>query len=286
MGCLFLLTTRSRSATRSRAISRGDLGDPAAQSGTVDAVQGRGRKLAFRGYPSVLARSARDRLAERGRRSRCLQRPTLYVAERGRRVRSRECSSGSPWSTRRSASATPIAGTHAPQRPGRLLPDARRHDHGVHDRLAGPRATAGCGAPPHRLRAGPRAHRVVRVTLIGGVLLYGPSRRAQEQWGILAVDILAAVRLPSPSCPRPSCSAAGRSCCTWPVLFIILGNTSSRRRALAATALRAPFALSARGPHRARPSRRCGMLSYFPASQHAPPSPSRQLWRRRSSSRG
>ena len=111
------------------------------------------------------------------------------------------------------------------------------------------------------------------LTLIGGVLLHGSITSGAEQWGILALHILAVA-----SFTLLMAVMLGRWAIvpTW-LFFIILGNTSSGG-AVSPPLLPAPFAFISQWLPSGATVTALRDAVYFPASQHVRPIAVQAVW--------
>jgi hypothetical protein len=240
-GCLFLLTySLALGDPVPRRIDAALVGNPAAQPHTVDAVQGvAGGKLDFRRYASVpAARHAIDEQRVYAALDLTSTRPTLYVASAA------------------GASVARVLERIDPVDPAVRVVDIHplqaRDPNGLdvfYRMLVATiigfitifqvRAQAGRLALRHHVAfvLGLAVAASFALTLVGGVLLHGSAMSGAEQWGILALHILAVASFTSLMAVM-----IGRWAIvpTW-LFFVILGNTSSGG-AVSPPLLPAPFA--------------------------------------------
>ena len=276
-GCLFLLTySLALGDPVPRRIDAALVGDPAAHPRTVDAVQGvAGGKLAFRGYASVpAARHAIDEQRVYAALDLTSTRPTLYVASAAgasvARVLER-ISAVDP--------AVRVVDTHRlnARDPNELDVFYRMLVATVIGFITVFQVLAQSGrlAVRHHVAfvLGLAVAASFALTLIGGVLLHGSITSGAEQWGILALHILAVA-----SFTLLMAVMLGRWAIvpTW-LFFIILGNTSSGG-AVSPPLLPAPFAFISQWLPSGATVTALRDAVYFPASQHVRPIAVQAVW--------
>jgi hypothetical protein len=240
-GCLFLVTySLALGDPVPRRIDAALVGNPAAQPRTVDAVEGvAGGKLDFRRYASVpAALHAIDEQRVYAALDLTSTRPTLYVASAAGASVARVLERIYPVDP-----AVRVVDTHPLQARDpsgvdlfyRMLVATIIGFITVFQVLA----QAGRLALRHHVAfvLGLAVAASFALTLVGGVLLHGFATSDPEQWGILALHILAVASFTS-----LMAVLIGRWALlpTW-VFFVILGNTSSGG-AVSPPLLPAPFA--------------------------------------------
>jgi hypothetical protein len=269
-GCLFLVTySLALGDPVPRRIDAALVGDPAAQPRTVDAVQGvAGGKLDFRRYASApAALHAIDEQRVYAALDLTSTRPTLYVASASGASVARVLERISPVDP-----AVRVVDTH---------PLKARDPNGldVFYRMLVATiigfitvfqvlAQAGRLALRHHVAfvLGLAVAASFALTLVGGVLLHGSATSDAEQWGILALHILAAA-----SFTLLMAVLLGRWAIvpTW-LFFVILGNASSGG-AVSPPLLPAPFAFVSQWLPSGATVTALRDAVYFPADQHVHP---------------
>jgi hypothetical protein len=274
MGCLFIATySLALGDPVPHRIDAGLVGDPAAHTRTLDAVEGVARdKVVFRRYATVAAAlHAIDEQHVYAALDLTARAPTLYVASAAGASVARVLERSSP--------AVRVLDTHplAANDPNGLdlfyrmlvatiigfitvfqvlaqAPDLLvRH----HARFVVGLAVAGSLA----------------LTLVGGVLLHGIAASDPEQWAILALHLLAVASFTS-----LMAVLAGRWAIlpTW-LFFVILGNTSSGG-AVSPPLLPPPFAFISQWLPSGATVTALRDAVYFPHHQHAQPIAVLAVW--------
>src|SRR3954451_15409445 len=284
-GCLFLLTySLTLGDPVPRRIDAAVVGDPAAQPRTVDALEGvAGGKLDFRRYASVpAARHAIDEQRVYTALDLTSPRPTLYTASAAGASVARVLERIYPVDP-----AVRVVDTH---------PLKARDPNGLdvfYRMLVGTiigfvtvfqvLAQSGRLALRHHVAfvLGLAVAASFALTLVGGVLLHGSAASEAEQWGILALHILAVA-----SFTLLMALMLGR----WAIVPTCCSSSSSATRHPAARSPRRCSRPRSRsspsGCPRAQRSRRFATPSTSAPTSTCARSPSRQPGRRRSSPRG
>jgi hypothetical protein len=276
-GCLFLITySLALGDPVPRRIDAALVGDPAAQPRTVDAVEGvAGGKLDFRRYASVAAaRRAIDDQRVYAALDLTSSRPTLYVASAAGASVARVLERIYPVDP-----AVRVVDTH---------PLKARDPNGldVFYRMLVATiigfitvfqvlAQSGRLALRHHVTfvLGLAVAASFALTLVGGVLLHGLAPPNAEQWGILALHIVAVA-----SFTLLMAVMLGRWAIvpTW-LFFVILGNTSSGG-AVSPALLPAPFAFISQWLPSGATVTALRDAIYFRADQHVRPIAVQAVW--------